>query len=84
MKTCHSMKWIMMLLTAAMVASAEDLSFEGLLKDGVRSYNNGDYKDAAEKFEDAGKLRPDDARVKYNEALSRYRNGDMTEANICS
>ena len=81
MKTCRSMKWIMMLLTVAMVAVAQDKSFEGLLKDGVRSYKNGDYKDAVKKFEDAGKLRPDDARVKYNEALSRYRNGDMTEAN---
>ncbi len=75
-----SMKWLLMLMAATMVAVAQDLSFEGLLKDGVKSYNNGDYKTAAEKFEDAGKLRPDDARVKYNEALSRYMNKEYEAA----
>jgi hypothetical protein len=75
-----SMKWLLMLMAATMVAAAQDLSFEGLLKDGVKSYNNGDYKTAAEKFEDAGKLRPDDARVKYNEALSRYMNKEYEAA----
>ena len=81
MNMCHwSMKWLLMLMAATMVAAAQDLSFEGLLKDGVRSYNNGDYKTAAEKFEDAGKLRPDDARVKYNEALSRYMNKEYEAA----
>ena len=75
-----SMKWLLMLMAATMVAVAQDLSFEGLLKDGVKSYNNGDYKTAAEKFEDAGKLRPDDTRVKYNEALSRYMNKEYEAA----
>ena len=75
-----SMKWMMAILTATMVAAAQDLSFEGLLKDGVKSYKNGDYKTAAEKFEDAGKLQPDDARVKYNEALSRYMNKEYEKA----
>jgi hypothetical protein len=74
------MKWLLMLMAATMVAVAQDLSFEGLLKDGVKSYNNGDYKTAAEKFEDAGKLRPDDTRVKYNEALSRYMNKEYEVA----
>ncbi len=81
MNMCHwSMKWLLMLMAATMVAAAQDLSFEGLLKDGVKSYNNGDYKTAAEKFEDAGKLRPDDVRVKYNEALSRYMNKEYEAA----
>ncbi len=81
MNMCHwSMKWLLMLMAATMVAVAQDLSFEGLLKDGVKSYNNGDYKTAAEKFEDAGKLRPDDTRVKYNEALSRYMNKEYEVA----
>ena len=75
-----SMKWLLMLMAATIVAAAQDLSFDGLLKDGVRSYNNGDYKTASEKFEDAGKLRPDDARVKYNEALSRYMNKEYEAA----
>ena len=77
------MRMALAMMAATMVAAAQDLSFEGLLKDGIRSYNNGDYKTAAENFGEAGKLRPDDARVKYNEALSYYRNGDMTEANKC-
>jgi hypothetical protein len=75
-----SMKWLLMLMAATMVAVAQDLSFEGLLKDGIRYYKKGDYKTAAEKFEDAGKLQPDDARVKYNEALSRYMNKDYEKA----
>ena len=74
------MRMALAMLAATMVAAAQDLSFEGLLKDGVKSYNNGDYKTAAEKFEDAGKLRPDDARVKYNEALSRYMNKEYEAA----
>ena len=74
------MRMALAMMAATMVAVAQDLSFEGLLKDGVRSYKNGDYKTAVEKFEDAGKLRPDDARVKYNEALSRYMNKDYEKA----
>ena len=74
------MRMALAMLTAAMVAAAQDLSFDGLLKDGMTSYKNGDYKSAAEKFEDAGKLRPDDARVKFNEALSRYMNKDYQAA----
>ena len=74
------MRMALAMLTMAMVAVAQDLSFDGLLKDGVTSYKNGDYKAAVEKFEDAGKLRPDDARVKFNEALSRYMNKDYQTA----
>ena len=71
------------MMSATMVAVADDSSFKEFLKDGIKAYKNGDYKVAAEKFNEAGNSRPDDARVKYNEALSRYRNGDMAEANKC-
>ena len=74
------MRMALAMMVAATVVAAQDLSFEGLLKDGITSYKNGDYKTAAEKFEDAGKLRPDDARVKYNEALSRYMNQEYDAA----
>ena len=46
------MRMALAMMAATMVAAAQDLSFEGLLKDGVTFYNNGDYKTAAEKFED--------------------------------
>ncbi|MBP5672330.1 MAG: hypothetical protein J6X49_08065 [Victivallales bacterium] len=81
MKARHlSMKLMLMLMATTMIAVAQDMSFDGLLKDGVTSYKKGDYKAASEKFEDAGKLRPDDARVKYNEALSRYMNAEYDKA----
>ena len=44
------MRMALAMLTVAMVAAAQDLSFDGLLKDGMTSYKNGDYKSAAEKF----------------------------------
>ncbi|MBT5028335.1 MAG: tetratricopeptide repeat protein [Nitrospina sp.] len=55
-------------------------SVDTQIQQGIKQYNDGEFKDAGESFALARSIRPEDSRIAYNQGNSHYRNGNFQEA----
>ncbi|MEA3489226.1 MAG: tetratricopeptide repeat protein, partial [Candidatus Omnitrophota bacterium] len=69
---------LIFLLAAADTAGAKSVSRE--VKKAGRLYDEGKYDEAIENYDKALEIRPDDAKIWYNKAVTLYRKAGFSDA----
>jgi Ca-activated chloride channel family protein len=78
-------KYLPLLLFLFIYSSTSLLSFDvdpvgKKVKDGVKSYKEGNYSNSLENFQKAEPTIPDDKRISYNKGTALYKMGDYKSA----
>ncbi len=70
----------LILLTSGLFA--EILSYDKVIKNlrGIKNYNDGNFSEADKKFQDNSIAYPDDATLQYNLGNTRYKTGNLEQA----